>query len=226
MLSVIVPTLNAGERLYDCLVALRSGVGSGLIEEIIVVDGGSDDDTVRIAKRGGARVERSAAGRGRQLGHGALRAVGDWFLFLHADTVLAPDWLFAVEQFVEEAGNIRRAGYFRFRLDDDNPAARRLERIVAWRSRTLGLPYGDQGLLLSRPLYADVGGFRPLPLMEDVDLVRRVGKKRLVALGVDAVTSAARYRRHGYLARSLRNLSCLGLYFLGVPPGALVRLYG
>lgn len=226
MLSVIVPTLNAGERLYDCLVALRSGVGTGLVEEIIVVDGGSSDDTARIARQAGAAVIASEPGRGNQLAYGALKSVGSWFLFLHGDTVLRTEWLFAVEQFIEDEANARRAGYFRFALDDNSPAARRLERMVAWRCERFGLPYGDQGLLLSRPFYGEVGGFRRLPLMEDVDLVRRIGKARLARIDVAAETSAARYRKRGYTARSLRNLTCLALYFLGVPPRTLVRLYG
>lgn len=105
------------------------------------------------------------------------------------------------------------------------PAARRLEAAVRWRCRLLALPYGDQGLLLPAALYRALGGFRELPLMEDVDLARRLGRHRLVALAVDAVTSAARYRRDGYVARPLRNLCCLALYFLGVPPLLLQRLY-
>ena len=124
------------------------------------------------------------------------------------------------------AGSAQRAAVFRFVVDDEDVAARRLEALVAWRCRALGLPYGDQGLLIHRDLYRRVGGFRPLPLMEDVDIVRRIGARRLVVLEAAALTSAARYRRAGYLRRSLRNLACLGLYFLGVPPRLLVRLYG
>ena len=105
------------------------------------------------------------------------------------------------------------------------PAARRLERLVAWRCRRLALPYGDQGLLLSRQLYDAFGGFRALPLMEDVDLVRRIGRARLLLIDHEVMTSAARYRRDGYLARSLRNLCCLGLYYLGLPPRLIARLY-
>jgi hypothetical protein len=118
-----------------------------------------------------------------------------------------------------------RARYFRFVLDDDTPAARRLERAVAWRCRVLALPYGDQGLLLHRNLLAGVGGMKPLPLMEDVDLVRRLGRARLAALDTAAVTSAERWRREGYLRRSARNLACLSLWFLGVPPHVIQRLY-
>ncbi|RYJ04407.1 MAG: glycosyl transferase family 2, partial [Acetobacteraceae bacterium] len=118
------------------------------------------------------------------------------------------------------------ARYARFTLDDPAPQARRLERLVAWRCRALALPYGDQGLLISRALYDELGGFRPLPLMEDVDLVRRLGRRRLAALPVDAVTSAERWRRDGWWRRSARNLGCLSLYFLGLPPSLIRRLYG
>jgi hypothetical protein len=96
---------------------------------------------------------------------------------------------------------------------------------VAWRCRTFALPYGDQGLVISRAFYERLGGFRHLPLMEDVDLVRRIGRERLVALDAEVVTSARRYERDGWLSRPLRNLSCLALYFAGVPTSALERLY-
>ena len=119
-----------------------------------------------------------------------------------------------------------RAGFFRFVLDSPDPRARRLERLVAWRCRALGLPYGDQGLLIHRDLLARIGGTRPLPLMEDVDLVRRLGRNRLIALSADAVTSAAKWERDGYLRRSARNLLCLSLWFAGVPPRLIARLYG
>ena len=119
-----------------------------------------------------------------------------------------------------------RAGYFDLALDDEAPAARRLERVVAWRCRALGLPYGDQGLLIARGLYDAVGGFAPIPLMEDVDLARRLGRHRLAPIAAQAVSSARRYRRDGYLRRSLRNLLCLSLYFAGVSPARIARLYG
>jgi hypothetical protein len=122
-------------------------------------------------------------------------------------------------------GAIGRAGYFAFALDDRSPAARRLERIVAWRSRALALPYGDQGLLIARALYDRAGGFRAIPLMEDVDLVRRLGRRRLAPLGVPLYASARRYRRDGYVGRMLRNMLCLSLYFMRVPPRRIVRIY-
>jgi hypothetical protein len=157
-----------------------------------------------------------------QLRAGAAAANAPWLLFLHADTCLAPGW--AAEAAAFMADDPGRAGYFRMRLDDEAAAARRLERVVAWRSRVLGLPYGDQGLLISAALYRQLGGHAAIPLMEDVDLARRLGRGRLRALGSAAVTSAARYRR-GYLRRSCRNLALLALYFCGVPPDRLARLY-
>jgi hypothetical protein len=97
---------------------------------------------------------------------------------------------------------------------------------VAWRCRRLGLPYGDQGLLIHRDLYLAVGGFPSVELMEDVALVRRIGKHRLTALPMTVTTSAERYRRDGYIGRPLRNLSCLALYLIGVAPPIIRRLYG
>lgn len=224
-LSVVIPTLNAGASLAACLGALSTAENGGLPSEIIVVDGGSTDDTVAVATAAGARQIAAPAGRGRQLAEGGRAATGDWLLFLHADTQLAAGWGRAAAVFMTAPANAERAAVFRFALRDDDSAARRLERMVAWRCRVLALPYGDQGLLIGRHFYQRLGGFKPLPLMEDVDIVRRIGRRRLTMLEATALTSAARYR-HGYLRRSARNLTCLSLYFLGVPPAAIARIYG
>ena len=218
-LSVVIPTLNAAGSLPGCIAAL-----AGLPGEVVVVDGGSGDGTAEVAARLGALVVRAPRGRGKQLAAGVAAARGDWLLLLHADTVLAPGWAAAVYPFM--AAQAGAAGYFRFRLDGDEPEARRLEARVAWRCRRLGLPYGDQGLLISRALLDEVGGIADLPLMEDVDLVRRIGRGRLVGLEVDAVTSAVRFRRDGWWGRPVRNLVCLGMYFLGVPVRWIARVYG
>lgn len=223
-LSVVIPARDAEAALPATLKTLEAQCGA-LIGEIVVVDGGSSDGTAEVARRFGAKVVTSAPGRGVQLACGARRTAGSWLLFLHADTRLAPGWVDAVQRFIGDPAHERTAGYFRLALDDDGRAARRLERIVAWRSRVLGLPYGDQGLLISRALYDAVGGFRPLVLMEDVDLVRRIGRRRLAGIDCTAITSADRYRRSGYLARSARNLLCLTLYFLGLPPRLIARFY-
>ncbi|MBP5858857.1 TIGR04283 family arsenosugar biosynthesis glycosyltransferase [Marivibrio halodurans] len=225
-LGIVIPTLNAAASLRATLRALAVPT-PGLSVDIVVVDGGSGDETLDIAQRFGARIAVAEGGRGPQLAEGARVALGDWLFFLHADTVPPGEWPALIRDFTTAPGARGRAGYFRFTLDDErNPAARRLERFVAWRSRFLGLPYGDQGLLVARMAYEEAGGFPPVPLMEDVALVRRIGRRRLVALDGAAMTSAARYRREGYLRRGTRNLLCLGLHFCGVPAWLIHRIYG
>jgi rSAM/selenodomain-associated transferase 2 len=219
-LSVIVPTLQAG----DCLSATLGSLTDA--DEVLIVDGGSSDNTRAIAAAAGARIISSEPGRGHQLMTGGELAQGPWFLFLHADTVLDSGWSDEVERFTAVPRHAQMAAVFRFALDDPLPAARRVERWVDRRVRRLGLPYGDQGLLIHRDFYRSLGGYRPLPLMEDVDLVRRIGRRRLVLLNAKATTSPRRWQRDGWLRRSAINLGCLSLYFLGVSPSVLKRLYG
>lgn len=217
MLSVIIPTLNASATLGACLEAVDRA------DEIVVVDGGSTDCTLAIAEQSGAFVIQSIRGRGAQLHSGALAARGEWLLFLHADTILKAGWREATD--LHMASRPGRAAHFHFRLNSPGWRARLVETGVAFRVSLLSLPYGDQGLLVSRSLYEELGGFRPLPLMEDVDLVRRIGRERLRCLPVDAVTSAERWHRDGWLRRSSRNLLYLLLYRAGVAPQRLAELY-
>lgn len=217
MLTIVIPTLNADASIEANLAALRGS------DEILVVDGGSADGTTTLAKQAGARVIEAPCGRGSQLWAGGKAASGSWLLFLHADTLLSPGWRDAVAAHIAAAPKM--AGCFALRLDDSAWQARVIERGVALRVRLLGLPYGDQGLLISRRLYDQLGGFRPLALMEDVDFARRIGRHRLRRLDASALTSADRWRRDGWLRRSARNLACLALYTLGVAPARLVRFY-
>lgn len=225
-LSIIIPTLNASAGLQRSLPPLAEFDSINLVHEVIFADGGSTDETLEIAEAAGAKVVVSDRGRGLQLGRGADAATGDWLLFLHADTRLDPRWHEAVWSFIHELDNRRQAGFFRFKLDDKRKRAKVLERLVALRVRLFGLPYGDQGLLISRAFYKELGGYRSLPLMEDVEFVRRIGRRRLTHLGRNAVTSAERYVRDGYVLRSFRNLFCLSAYFLGVPAKRIAKLYG
>ena len=218
-----MPTLDAGETLPTALAALA---GVDLIREVIVADGGSCDNTAAMARAGGAHLVAAPRGRGSQLAAGAAAARAPWLLFLHADCRLEPGWAAAARAFMAAPQAASRAGYFRLRLDAAGNAARRLERVVAWRCRVLGLPYGDQGLLIARGLYDAVGGFAAIPLMEDVDLARRLGRCRLAPIACACLASARRYDRHGYWRRPLRNLMCLSLYFAGVAPRHIARLYG
>lgn len=217
MISVIIPTLNAAQSLAATLASLPRA----MVDEIIVSDGGSCDQTVALAADAGAQVITGPAGRGGQLMRGAAAARGEWLLFLHADTVLDDGAGAVIRGFVHDPANRERAAVFRFRLDDPRLRARLLERIVALRGRVFALPYGDQGLLISRDFYDRIGGFKPLALMEDVEIIRRIGRRRLRFLDAAAVTSAARYRRDGYARRMVRNACCLTLYALGVSPARI-----
>ena len=228
MLSIIIPTLNAEDELPDALAALDAGMAKLDAVEIVVSDGGSSDTTCELARKAGAIVVAGEPGRGQQLAAGAKAASSDWLLFLHADTRLEDRWPQVVGQFMEifSADDIEaKAAAFRYRLDDTAGVARFLEVIVELRTWWLALPYGDQGLLIARRHYDEVGGFKPIPIMEDVDIVRRIGRKRLVQLRCSAITSAARYRRDGYLKRMLRNVRCLAMWFLGVAPDKIAKAY-
>lgn len=224
MLTIVIPTLNSERVLGPTVEALVPGALSGLVSQLVVTDGGSADATLAIADSVGADVVSGSPGRGAQLARGAAAARGRWLLFLHADTVLAPNWPERVRQFIDE-GDEGRAASFRYRLDDRRVRARIVERIVGLRCALAVLPYGDQGLLISRRFYDELGGYRQWVLMEDVDIVRRIGRRRLTVLDHDAVTSAERYRRGGYLRRTTRNLACLGLWYAGMAPERLAKLY-
>jgi rSAM/selenodomain-associated transferase 2 len=225
MISVIIPTLDAAPYLARAFAPLISGVAEGIIKEAIVVDGGSRDDSIAIAEAAGATIVASQAGRARQLIAGAAKARGEWLLFLHADSTLAQGWLEETRRFIERPGAEARAAAFRFAFDDDAPAARRVQFWARARAALFKLPYGDQGLLISRKLYDELGGYRDLALMEDVDIVRRIGARRLVLFEAEAVTSADKYRRDGYQKRAWRNLGLLARYLLGADPAKLARDY-
>jgi len=228
MISVIIPTLNSEETLVKTLAGLIPATVAGVIREVIIADGGSNDRSHDIVEDSGASwISCGRANRGAQLQAGALEARSPWLLFLHADTVLGSDWdreAQALMQQVEMGQRPSCAGVFQFRLDDAGFAPRALEAAVRWRTQLLKFPYGDQGLLIPRALFDDVGGYRPLQLMEDVDLIRRIGRARICVLSSYAKTSAARYR-NGYLRRIARNQLCLALYYLNVSPDRLVKLY-
>ena len=222
MLSIVIPTLNDAHRIDATLERLGS---ADLDCEILVVDGGSDDGTAELVARRGIKVIRATRGRGAQLHGGAEQAIGNWVLFLHADTRPGPGWATVVKRFTENPKNRFRAAYFTFALDDPSPAAKRLEKMVHWRCRTLGLPYGDQGFLISRDFYDQLGGYKNIPLMEDVEMVAKIRNHRLEQLPVTAVTSAEKFRQQGYFLRSAKNLLCLALFFAGVPPVYILPLY-
>jgi glycosyltransferase involved in cell wall biosynthesis len=197
-LSVIIPIREEDAPLAE---ALRAAIGTHPDLEVLTVTGTQ---------------------RGAQMNDGASRAAGRWLLFLHAVSRLAPGWDAALR--TAPAGAV--GGWFRFALDDAAWQARLIERGVAWRVRLLRLPYGDQGLFVRRDVFARLGGFRALPLLEDVDLVRRLRREGpLFEVPLPLLTSSRRWRHDGWLRRSARNLAIISAYFAGVSPARLARWY-
>lgn len=224
VLSIVIPTLNAGEALPGCVAGLMEGLEVGLIRELIVTDGGSDDATKAIAEEVGAVLVSGAASRGGQMRRGAGLAKGDWMLFLHADTQLAPGWSAAVLDHIAQAGP-ELAGFFRLGFDSGGVRPRIVSGWANLRARLLGLPFGDQGLLISRARYEASGGFADIPLMEDVALARALGRRRLKMLPVTARTSARRYATEGWFRRGARNLGLQIRYLCGASPERLAQRY-
>jgi len=224
-LSVVIPTLNVAKTLSATINSLEEG--KAVFDfEIIIVDCGSVDETQNIAESLGLKVITAPKGRGQQMAAGVASSRGEWLMFLHADTLLEAGWAKEVSAFIKQPNARSLGAYFKFSLNDDHPKAIRMADIVAWRARVFGLPYGDQGFFISRQLLNDIGGVKPIPLMEDVDLVRRVGRKNLYAFKTKAITSAIRYLKGGYYRRASLHLLCLSLYFIGVPIKYIVKVYG
>lgn len=222
--SVVIPTLDVAARIGPLLAALSEGVMDGLVREVILADGGSGDGIEGIAEDTGARLVRAPRGRGQQLRAGCGAASGDWLLVLHADSVPEPGWTGAVRTHLRERSHM--AGWFHLGFDSPGAGAALVASWANLRARLLALPYGDQGMLVPAALYRAAEGYPAIPLMEDVALARAIGRARLAPLGHGIVTSAARYRRDGWLRRGWRNLTTLALWFAGVAPERLARRYG
>ena len=222
-LSIIIPALNAETDLPVCLESLLPGLSAGLIREVILVDGGSTDRTCEIAEAAGCCVLTAPRGRAKQLIAGAQAGRGEWLFFLHADTALSPEWAERVASHIETTPG--KAATFSLAFRSDAREAKWLAARANRRTRWLALPYGDQGLVISRALYDALGGYRDQPLMEDVALARAIGRARLSLLSATARTSAAKYERDGWRRRAWRNAWLITRYLLGASPEKLAREY-
>ena len=217
-LSAIIPTLNEAETLAATLEAMPPGA------ELIVSDGGSADETVSIAERHGARVVTGERGRALQMNRGAKAAAGDVLLFVHADCVLGPDTRDEVVHALEDSQTV--GGAFRLRIRDASWGLKLIAATANFRARHLGTSYGDQGLFVRRSAFDQVGGYPELPFMEDVALVRKLGKMgKLVQLNAPITTGRRHWQKLGPLATTLLNWSVVLLYTIGVPAGILAPYY-
>ena len=220
-ISVIIPTYNEAGQILPLLGQLQNEKQC----EVIVVDGGSRDETIRLCQTCGASVIPAPLGRAQQMNHGSQAHSAPILLFVHADTRLPKDFVSQILRAVKRPSFV--AGAFRLAIDDPRFIFRWLAHFANLRTYCLGLPYGDQGLFVTADLFHEISGFQPLPIMEDVELIRRLRRKgTLTTLSVPAITSARRWKKHGVLYTTLINQCCIIGYFLGVSTDRIARWYG
>ena len=221
LLSIVIPTLNSTNLISSTLLSLSEGIEASLIKELIISDGNSTDDIKKLSNDIGAVFIKGQKGRGTQLHRGAIKATGEWILFIHSDTVLPPGWAIA---FLKHIKNQENAGYCKLSFDDPSLIAKVISFGANLRSSIFKLPYGDQGLLISKKLYNEIGGYPDLPLMEDVAIVKLL-KQKIQLVPVTIKTSAFKYKRDGWLKRSINNITLLIRFKFGADPRELAKLY-
>lgn len=222
MISVIIPTLNEEDNIERCIRGIKKE-DAGC--EIIVADGGSTDRTVEIAGADeGIKVIRTGKGRGLQMNEGAAAAAGEILLFLHADTRLEEGWSSALLPSLKDRSVA--GGAFTFKVDSPERHYRLIESWVSLRCSIFKLPYGDQGIFVRRDVFECIGGYREIPLMEDVDIIERVRKAgRIAILDKKAFTHHRRWAKQGWVRASLMNQMIMLLYRLGGSPDRLAKIY-
>lgn len=220
-ISIVIPAFREQEEIKKCIDAVRA-IRNGGEAQIIVVDGSTDGETAKALDGGsGVLSLRSGRGRGRQMNHGARQAHGDVIVFLHADTRLPSNAIAAIRE------SAYSCGAFGLGIDSPRPIYRLIETVVALRCRLTAIPYGDQAIFVRRKLFESLGGYKEIPLMEDVELMRRLKRKghKAELIPHKVSTSARRWEEHGVIFCTLRNTALIVLYMLGVSPWKLVRHY-
>jgi uncharacterized protein len=225
-ISIVIPTLNEAGSISQVLASIHPLPNV----EVILVDGGSSDDTVSISRDLGVKVISSAKGRAHQMNVGARVATGEILLFLHADTFLPLGFETMVRSTLqpplmgEKPAPI--AGSFSLQIDDPLPSLRSIERLVAWRSKWRQMPYGDQAIFLTAATFWELGGFVEMPIMEDFELIRRLQPRgRIEILSTPVITSARRWLNRGVWKTTFINQAIVFGYLIGVSPARLAHWY-
>ncbi len=223
-ISVIIPVYREQDLINAAIEGVRR-LSGGQNAELIVVDGGPEGETIAVIRDAAVKTIRSGKGRGLQLNQGARAATGGGLLFLHADTRLPPT---SLERIGEILGNKAFVGgAFDLRIASPRRGFRVIEQVANWRSRLTRIPYGDQAIFIRAACFKALGGFREIPIMEDVDLMRRIkqNRGRIVILREPVLTSARRWEQEGMVYGTFRNWLLILLYLCGVAPERLARFY-
>jgi rSAM/selenodomain-associated transferase 2 len=219
-LSVIIITLNEEEFIENLLIELSKADDI----EIIVSDGGSIDRTARVARKYTDKVILGERGRGIQLNAGARLATGNILWFLHADSKLPLNYKYHISQTMEIPGVV--GGAFTLKIDSKGTSLEIISRVAGLRSKLSRIPYGDQGLFVRRDIFEKINGFKDIPLMEDIELGRRLKKEgKIHLLKTEIVTCARAWERDGILRTTLRNWLYVTLFFMGYSPHKLYQRY-
>jgi rSAM/selenodomain-associated transferase 2 len=221
VISVIIPTYNEQERIASLLEAIYQDIGDQL--EVVVVDGGSQDNTVAIViQKPHVRLIKSSRGRAVQMNNGAKNSKGDILFFLHADSQLPVDWIGYIQMGIEDPKCV--AGTFQLKFDQAGFWYDLYSQMSRLKSPLF--TYGDQGLFVRKTIFDETGGFEKLPIMEDYEILRRLGRMgRLVKLDAVITTSSRKFVKNGVIFQQLKNITIVILYLLGVNPKHLAKWY-
>ena len=218
--SIIVPTLNEAQGLNETLTQIQQLCP----HELVVSDGGSDDNTLKIAEKFTEQVIKGPAGRALQMNAGARIATGDIFLFLHADSRIEPASYEKMLHSLKNSKNI--GGAFSLCIDSDKWSLRLITRFANLRSKYLGMAYGDQAFFVRNPIFQQMNGFHKFPICEDLDFFKRLRKLGpVILLKEKAFTSPRRWMKEGIWFTTLRNILIATLFELGFPPRILTKWY-
>jgi rSAM/selenodomain-associated transferase 2 len=222
--SIIIPVLHEQRIINDCLRHLTT-LQNPSPYEVIVVDGSPAHETLDAIQENGVIRLPSASGRGQQMNTGAAAAKGDILLFLHADTSLPPNALRRIEEVLRDERLV--GGAFNHSIDSPRPIYTMVSRLIFLRSRLTRIPFGDQAIFLRKRYFDKIHGYKELPLMEDLDLMRRIKRDggKIILLRERIKTSPRRWEREGVVRCTVRNWTIRSLFFLGVPPDYLVQFY-